>query len=105
MIRRMLRNMEFEFVRYPYKLRQGKIDDRWKDNRIKLFISGNVDLILDVGANVGQYGRDLKASRYANRVISYSFEPLPLTDVFTAFLTLVKYPWQGRKRRQSAEPS
>ena len=42
--------------------------------RIKLMGQKKIDLILDVGANVGQYGRRTRSAGYAGRIVS--FEPL-----------------------------
>lgn len=35
----------------------------------------NIDLVMDVGANIGQFGEDLRLSGYRGKIVSY--EPLP----------------------------
>jgi FkbM family methyltransferase len=39
--------------------------------RLRALRSKNIDLVLDVGANTGQYGRALRANGYQGRIISY----------------------------------
>lgn len=48
--------------------------DTARARRARLLHSQRVDLLLDIGANVGQYALDARASGYAGRIIS--FEPL-----------------------------
>lgn len=43
------------------------------DRRIKLLQHYNIDVIIDVGANIGQYGSELRNIGYKGRIIS--FEP------------------------------
>jgi FkbM family methyltransferase len=43
------------------------------DRRIKLLKNYNIDVIIDVGANIGQYGSELRNIGYKGRIIS--FEP------------------------------
>ncbi len=57
--RRMLRKLGFEVYHY---------------NRMRLLEHHGIDLVLDVGANAGQYGRELRAGGYRGRIVS--FEPL-----------------------------
>ncbi len=42
--------------------------------KIKLFDYLSIDLVLDVGANIGQYASELRASGYKEKI--YSFEPV-----------------------------
>lgn len=48
--------------------------DNTKNLRAKLVISANIDLILDIGANVGQYAQEMRSLGYRGRIVS--FEPL-----------------------------
>jgi FkbM family methyltransferase len=57
--------LEFKLRKYPY----GE-----KKRRIELITKNNINKILDVGANVGQYGQQLRLLGYKGQIIS--FEPL-----------------------------
>jgi FkbM family methyltransferase len=52
-------------------------------SRLAFLAQGNFDLVLDVGANIGQYGLEMRELGYGKEIIS--FEPLQ-----TAFLQLKK---------------
>ena len=54
-----------------------------------------IDVVLDVGANRGQYGRELRSSGYQGRIVS--FEPLP--EAFAALIAS-----SGRDGRWTASP-
>jgi FkbM family methyltransferase len=65
MARRIARRQGYDVVEYPAP------DVR---RRLKLLRHFNIDLVLDVGADTGQYVRQLRRCGYAGRVVS--FEPL-----------------------------
>lgn len=44
------------------------------DRRNRLLASANIDLVIDVGANQGQYGKRLRSLGYSGRIVS--FEPM-----------------------------
>jgi FkbM family methyltransferase len=49
------------------------------DRRIKLLKNFNIDVIIDVGANIGQYGSELRNIGYSGRIISFE----PTSEAFT----------------------
>jgi FkbM family methyltransferase len=65
--KKLFNKIGFDIRRYNY-LSSPKL------RRLKLLRQYDIDLIFDVGANIGQYGRELRESGYKGRLIS--FEPL-----------------------------
>jgi FkbM family methyltransferase len=53
-----------------------------------------IDLVLDVGANTGQYGDDLRRGGYARSIVS--FEPLAVAHATLAARTQQDESWQSR---------
>ncbi|CAM3958142.1 MULTISPECIES: FkbM family methyltransferase [Flavobacterium] len=49
------------------------------DRRIKLLKDYNINLVIDVGANIGQYGSELRNIGYRGRIISFE----PTSEAFT----------------------
>jgi SAM-dependent methyltransferase len=66
---------------------------------VAFLISRNVDLVLDVGANVGQFGTDLRRYGYKGEILS--FEPLPAMFVI---LTDKAMPATTPSARNANEP-
>ncbi len=64
-MRTFVRNLGFDIIKYPYKNLK---------NRMKLFKHYQINMIFDVGANIGQYATSLRSSGY-NEYIT-SFEPI-----------------------------
>src|SRR5581483_4796413 len=56
------------------KLMQSSGCDNWLERRSLLMQARDVDCVLDVGANVGQYARSLRVNGFKGQIIS--FEPL-----------------------------
>jgi len=69
LIRRITREIGFDFVRYKPRThplaRRKRLLDIYK-----------INLVLDVGANIGQYGKELREIGYKGKIVS--FEPLSL---------------------------
>lgn len=66
-LRTIINRVGFDIKRYPLR---DSIDYR----RIQLINNYGINLVFDVGANVGQYGKRLRQCGYKGRIIS--FEPL-----------------------------
>jgi len=67
-IKKLLRSFGFELRHYQA--------DSSDDARMRSMLLGHgVNLIFDIGANTGQYGRHLREIGYVGRIVS--FEPLP----------------------------
>ena len=67
-IHRFLQRLGIDIVRYPGR---GTVLGR----RMQLLRTHRIDVIMDVGANVGQYGQELRELGFKGRIVS--FEPLP----------------------------
>jgi FkbM family methyltransferase len=70
-IRRLVRAAGFDWVRFVPAAHPVA-------RRMKILADERIDLVLDIGANVGQFGREMRAAGYRGRI--ESFEPIP--DVF-----------------------
>jgi FkbM family methyltransferase len=67
--------------RRGYILLRGQVQDKSALARRKsLIVSNDIDLVIDVGANTGQYGRGLRRLGYTGRIVSLE----PMTQVFFA---------------------
>jgi FkbM family methyltransferase len=60
--------------RMGYSIYRNTSPQNYIGRRIKLLSTYGIDLVLDVGANSGQYARQLRSFGYANEIIS--FEPM-----------------------------
>ena len=56
------------------------------DRRIKLFNYHEIDLVLDIGANIGQYGSELRSIGYNGKIISFE----PTSEAFAKLERLSK---------------
>ncbi len=77
-IKRFLNAMlKFDVVKYPTPE---------LDRRIKFLKNNAVTLVLDVGANIGQYGSELRSIGYEGQIISFE----PTSDAYTKLAALSK---------------
>lgn len=75
-IRKSLRKLGYDVISYPVQYSPYALA-----RRRKILESNRIDIVLDVGANTGQFGRQLRSLGYTGQIIS--FEPLS-----TAYATL-----------------
>lgn len=68
LIRKAVRSLGFDVVRYPPK------PPGWKGDYLKLLSNYNIDLIFDIGANTGQYAEETFGLGYTGKIVS--FEPM-----------------------------
>lgn len=63
-IRNLLRSFNYELIRYPYG-----------DNRVRMDLikQHGITIIFDIGANTGEYARQMREIGYRNKIVS--FEP------------------------------
>ncbi len=66
-MKQRLQDAGFDVSRFP--------SERAEHRRNKLLTAARISLVLDVGANVGEFGTELRRFGYRGRIIS--FEPLP----------------------------
>jgi FkbM family methyltransferase len=84
-IRAMLRRFGIEVIRSEHTIRAV---------RYRLIAELGVNLVLDVGANRGQYAQEVRGSGYKGKIIS--FEPLPDAFADLAVLTAIDPKWDAR---------
>ncbi|OLP17113.1 hypothetical protein BST81_17305 [Leptolyngbya sp. 'hensonii'] len=99
LIRQLIRRLGFDIVRYyPSAFERAQaIDNRREGSKIlKLLTLHEIDLVLDVGANIGQYAKGLFQIGYQGKIIS--FEPLSSAHA-QLFLSSRNYPnWEVAER-------
>ena len=84
-LQRATRRLGFDVIRYPSsRLRSG--------HTMQLARNLSIDCILDVGANVGQYGEFLRSIGYQGKIVS--FEPLAAAHTALAARAAKDHDWQ-----------
>lgn len=73
----------------------------WEQRRQRLFETLGTDLVLDVGANAGQYGVEIRRSGYAGRIVS--FEPASETFARLREATRQDPLWTARQLALGSE--
>lgn len=77
-IKRFLnRFLGFDIVKYPTPE---------LDRRIKLIKNNNISVVLDVGANIGQYGTELRSIGFGGKIVSFE----PTKDAFEKLVKISK---------------
>jgi FkbM family methyltransferase len=74
----------------------------WEQRRQRLFETLGTDLVLDIGANAGQYGVEIRRGGYAGRIVSFE----PASETF-ARLRAVAQPdpqWTARQLALGSSP-
>lgn len=76
MLRRFIRKLGFDVVRYPIQFPKTEVSviNEWRSNTSRLILFNSIDLVIDVGANEGFYVDELRHNGYRGNVVS--FEPL-----------------------------
>jgi FkbM family methyltransferase len=74
----------------------------WEQRRGRLFDALGTDLVLDVGANAGQYGVEIRRNGYTGRIVSFE----PASDTFARLCRACEHDpwWTARKQALGAEP-
>lgn len=98
-IRQFIRQLGFDIVKYyPSAFDRAKaIDTQRKGSRfLKLLTLYEVDLVLDVGANIGQYAQGLIEIGYQGKIVSFE----PLSSAYEKLVIASKnYPnWEVAER-------
>jgi FkbM family methyltransferase len=75
----MIRSLVKELLHYiNLDIRRYSIENSHDLRRQQLFELLNIDLVLDVGANSGQYGKQLRKGGYKGKILSFE----PITSVY-----------------------
>jgi FkbM family methyltransferase len=74
----------------------------WEQRRQRLFETLGTDLVLDVGANAGQYGVEIRRGGYAGRIVS--FEPASETFARLREATQSDPLWTARQLALGSAP-
>jgi FkbM family methyltransferase len=90
-VQRALRRLGYELHAYPPPIALDADDER----RSRLLAARAISLVLDVGANEGQYAQRLRAAGYGGRIVS--FEPLAEVHARLERATASDRSWEARR--------
>jgi len=98
-LRQIIRSFGIDVVRYlPTSTQRARAisSQRKESNFLKLLTLYEIDLVLDVGANVGQYAKNLFEIGYEGKVLSFE----PLSSAYEQLLEASKsnYNWEIAER-------
>ena len=91
LVQQALRRAGYELHPYDPRPQPGEEDLR----RVRLMASEAISLVLDVGANAGQYAQRLRAAGYGGRIVS--FEPLAGAYAQLAHASRADRAWEARR--------
>ncbi len=74
----------YEFTRISKNIFQNQ-----KLHAIELINRHNIDLVIDVGANMGQFGIDLRSAGYDGQIISFE----PITECYDHLQSIADKNW------------
>jgi len=87
LVKKLIRGMGYEVKKYD------PVPDPNMKRRMRLVSTYRINTIFDVGANVGQYARKMRASGYKGRILS--FEPLSSAYKQLKELTATDRDWEA----------
>jgi FkbM family methyltransferase len=97
-IRRTLRKTGFDVVRYPREPPEGSLELAFRT----LLRDSQPDVVIDIGANAGQFGQAVRALGFDGRIVS--FEPVSATFAKLRAAAVVDDRWETHRLALGSTP-